>query len=222
MAGLIVAIGFLYAADLLRYFAPTAIAELLTASSWGPLLFLGLFVVGELLTVPSILFIIGASLVWPFALAFLIGWGGSVLSATLVFLFYRYAASSWVQRVLPDGMRRWDGRLKEGGMRAVIVVRLVTFLHPATHPAMAVSTVSLRNYVLGTAIGILPGVAVVVAFGEPVVRWVTGAPVAAAALAGVLFGVVLLIRRLRRRGGEPAVTASPVRPQRGGNSSLDR
>ena len=62
---------------------------------------------------------------------------------------------------------------------------------------MAVSSVSLRNYVLGTSIGILPGVALVVIFGEPVVQWVTAAPLGAAAVAGAIIGVVVLVRRFR-------------------------
>ena len=87
-------------------------------------------------------------------------------------------------------------------MRAVITVRLMTFLHPATHPAMAVSSVSLRNYVLGTSIGILPGVALVVIFGEPVVKWVTAAPLGAAAVAGAIIGFVVLVRRFRKQRAE--------------------
>jgi phospholipase D1/2 len=212
MAGIVVAIGGLYAADMLRYFTPDAIAELLAGSSWGPLLFLGLFVIGEMLTVPSVLFIMGASLVWPFGPAFLIGWVGGILSATIVFLFYRYAAASWVQRVMPSGIRLWEDRLQRDGIRGVITVRLVTFLHPATHPAMAVSRVSLRDYVLGTAIGIIPGVVLVVAFGEPVVRWISGAPLAALGVVGAIAGVVVLIRRFRGR-------AAPLQPDV--ESSLD-
>jgi uncharacterized membrane protein YdjX (TVP38/TMEM64 family) len=69
---------------------------------------------------------------------------------------------------------------------------------------MAVARVSLRDYVLGTAIGIVPGVVLVVAFGESIVRSVSGAPLAALAVFGVIAGMIVLIRRLRGRAASPS------------------
>ena len=55
--------------------------------------------------------------------------------------------------------------------RAVLMIRLTTFLHPIVHWILAASPIRLPVFLLGTAIGILPGVLAIVLLGQSFVNW---------------------------------------------------
>ncbi len=166
-----------YAGGLLSYLHPDSLRSTLSdAGAWGPGLFLLGFALGEMFAVPSDLFIIAAGLAWPLWLALPIAWFGSVLSALGVFLLSRYVAREFVQARLPERLRVVDSQLERGGVLAVALIRLGAFLAPWTHPALALSSVTARAYVIGTALGVLPGVIGLVLFGDVVTRWFDSIP----------------------------------------------
>ena len=76
-----------YASGIADELRPDAIRSLLReAGSWSVPLFWLLFVVGEIVAIPSVVFVIVAGITWPREAAFAISWAGSVLSATVVFV----------------------------------------------------------------------------------------------------------------------------------------
>lgn len=167
-----------WASGLLAHLHPESIrAFLLGWGALGPVIFVGLYALGEIVAIPSVLFVIAAGMAWPTVVAIPLAWGASVFSALVVFLISRYLARDFVQRNLPDGWRDLDARLERGGVLAVAGIRLIAFLAPWTHPALAISSVSVRDYVLGTALGVLPGVLLLVIFGEAIAHWFDAIPV---------------------------------------------
>ncbi len=170
---------------------------LLDAGPLGPLLFVGLYVLAELLAVPAAIFVIAAGLTWPPAEALAIAWVGSLTAACVVFFVVRYLARDWAQARLPPRVRELDTRLGgRAGLWAVIAVRLVLFLAPWTHAALALSRVRAMDFVVGTAIGMTPGVALLVLFGRAVAPWLANGPLG---LVLVLLVLGLLALNLRRR-----------------------
>lgn len=172
LAALFALVAYAYYSGVYTYLNQETLHRLLTQSGiWGPLIFIGLYVVGELINVPSVLWVVAAGLTWPAPQAFAIAWVASIVSAGVVFAFYRYVARDAVQGRLPERMKGLDARLQSGGIWVVTLIRLVAFLAPWSHPALAVSSVTLRDYLIGTAIGVIPGVAVLVLFGRQVTDW---------------------------------------------------
>ena len=166
-----------YAGGLLSALHPDSLRTTLSdAGAWGPGLFLVAFALGEIVAVPSVLFIIAAGLAWPLWIALPIAWLGSVLSALVVFLLSRYVGRDFVQARLPGRLRIVDSQLERGGVLAVALIRLGAFLAPWTHPALALSSVTARAYVIGTGLGVLPGVVGLVLVGEVVTRWFDAIP----------------------------------------------
>jgi uncharacterized membrane protein YdjX (TVP38/TMEM64 family) len=184
---------------------PERVQALLTESGvWGPLVFTLAFGLLEPFGVPGILFVVPASLAWPLGTAFALCWLGSVLAGIVGFGFARSIGRDWVAAHLPERLRAYDQRLAERGLQTVILVRLLFFLAPPAHWALGLSRVRFGPFVLGTAIGFLPGIAALVFFGrgafalladQPRVVWLT-----MAIAAGAIF---VLLRQLRARRQEP-------------------
>ena len=194
---LVCGIGVAWASGVLAHLHPESIRAFL--NDWGalgPVIFVGLYALGEMVAIPSVLFVIAAGMAWPLALAFPLAWGASIFSALVVFLICRYLARDFVQRRLPARWQDLDARIERGGVLPVAGIRLVAFLAPWTHGALAVSSVSARDYVLGTALGVLPGVLLLVIFGEAIAHWFERAP------AWLLLAlVVLLVLQFARGDG---------------------
>src|SRR5262249_3388308 len=89
----------------------------------------------------------------------------------LVSLLVRYTAQAWVQRALRDRLprlRALDDRLARHGVVTVVVLRLLLFLAPPLNWALGASRVGTADYVLGTALGIVPGIGLTVYLADRV------------------------------------------------------
>ena len=91
---------------------------------------------------------------------------GAVVSAVGAFALSRALGRGAVERVDSDRLRRLDALFRRRGLVAVIGVRLVPLLpFSALNYACGLTAVRARDYVLGTAIGILPGATAYVTIG---------------------------------------------------------
>lgn len=187
--------------------------DLMTGSgAWGPIAFVASTGALHMIGFPALVFVYVAGLVWPVWAAVALSFWGAFLGAFLGFAFARWVGHGWVESHLPDRFRRYDERLAEQALGTVTLVRLFTFMNPATDWFFGLSSVRVRDYLIGSAIGLLPTVLFVVVVGQGVTRWITsGGPavwIAAAVLAaaGLAAGAVLHRRRnLGRRDNREAV-----------------
>lgn len=172
----------------------------------GPLVFIAVCVAGVVLHLPEALLIALGAVVFGAPRGFAYGWVASVAGATLTFLIARYLVRDWVQRTLGgrfDRFRRLDARLAVDGFRVVLVLRLLLFLAPPLNWAIGTTSVSLRSYVAGTAIGVVPGLVGTVYVAETLAaadsfRDLLTAEflVPTALIAGLVFGAWIASRRL--------------------------
>ena len=121
--------------------------------------------------------------------------GGSFIA----FAFARWVARDWAQQRLTDRLRAWDSRVAQGGVREVAVLRLFTGQVTPADWLLGVSSVRLTPFFLGTAIGIIPSVVLVVLVGASVGNWLFAEP-SRWGVALVAIAIVGLLRRIRRRG----------------------
>lgn len=169
---------------------------------WGPVVFIGLFAVGEVLHVPSVVFVVVAGIVWPIWIALPTAYLGAMAASATVFLFARYLVGAGLRRFvhekLPVELRRYDDALEARGIRTVATIRFFTFMAPLMHWVLATSRVRFVPMMIGTAIGLLPAITALVFLGEQAIEhWERARPFVYAAIA--LFVVVQLVRWLRRR-----------------------
>jgi len=190
--------------------ARAAIEEL---GGWAPVLYVLAFALLEPFFVPGIAFIIPGSVVWPLAELFVLSWLGSIGAGIVGFSFARYLGRDYVKDRLPARLHRYDQRLAERGLRTVIIVRLTLFLAPPAHWLLGLSKVRFGAFVLGTALGFLPGIALltflVATVGQSLGEYLANRPPGywiGAAVVGVVGFIAIRRLRKRRRRQSPATT----------------
>lgn len=172
---------------------------------WGPVLYVLSFALLEPFGVLGIIFVVPGSLVWDWGTLFLLSWLGSVGAGIVGFSFARTIGREWVTQHLPERLHAYDERLASQGLRTVIFVRLVFFIMPPAHWALGLSRVSFGTFVLGTAIGFLPGMALFTYAGKSVVDRISDQPpwVGGAVIALFVLGSLAYRRFSGRNAAEP-------------------
>ena len=155
--------------------SPAAIrGYLLDSGAWGPALFLLAFAALQPFGLSAHVFIVGAALVWPPLLALSLSWAGAVLAGCASFWFARFMGREWVQARLPERVRRYDERLATRGFETVLVMRLLLFTFGPMQLMFGVSRLRFVPFLLASAIGLLPMIAVESFVGAGVVDWLFG------------------------------------------------
>ncbi|RZU34497.1 TVP38/TMEM64 family protein [Blastococcus saxobsidens] len=130
---------------------------------------------------------------------------GALLGALAAFALGRALGRDAVERLTGARVARVDALLSRHGLLAVLGVRLVPVLpFTAINYAAGLTAVRIRDYVLGTALGIIPGTVAYVAlgaYGTSPGSWPF--VVAALVLVALTAGGVVAARRYRRRGTVP-------------------
>jgi uncharacterized membrane protein YdjX (TVP38/TMEM64 family) len=171
----------------------------------APLVFMGLVIGGLFLPGPELLLVGLGGAIFGWWHGFLYGWIAGVVGTALPFLLVRQAVGQYVHR--PDGvrfqrLRAIDQRLVERGFATVLVLRLILCLAPPLNWALGATRVRWRDYVLGTAIGVTPGIGLGAYLGDAVTAagsWtalVTPAVVVpgAVAVCGIVGGAIVARR----------------------------
>jgi uncharacterized membrane protein YdjX (TVP38/TMEM64 family) len=158
---------------------------------------------------PSFVLIATAVITWPLPVAFLLAWLGAIGAGLVAFTLARMIGRDWVESRMPARLLAYDERLAERPFRTVILVRLIFFLLPLAHWFLGLSRVRLAPFVVGSAIGFLPGLAVTVFAGESILAWLLEQPTWMWWVLGAVVAAAFLAHRLRARSRvvPPAVVA---------------
>ena len=95
---------------------------------------------------------------------------GNILGATLAFFVSRYFLQSYVKKKILSKYPKiadYEKRFSSHGFQTVVLLRLIPlFPFNALNYLLGVTQVSTRDYILGTAVGIIPGTVAFVYFGQ--------------------------------------------------------
>jgi phospholipase D1/2 len=139
---------------------------LLAGGSWGPLLAVGLFLLLGLLAFPLNILIIATAAafgIWP-------GLGyatvGALISAAATYAVGRWLGPGILRNLLGPRINRISQRVRRNGVMAVTAVRLMPVAPFALVNLVAGATkIRFTDYMMGTALGLLPGVVLMSALG---------------------------------------------------------
>lgn len=138
---------------------------------WGFVAFVVVFALGELLHVPGIVFVGAAAIAYGDALGTAAGYVGAVVSVTVSFIVVRAIGGQPLGNVKRPWMRKVLGRLDRQPVRTVALLRLVFFMAPAVNYALAMTSLRLRDYVIGSALGLILPIPLVVLFFDRLAAW---------------------------------------------------
>ncbi len=145
--------------------------------SYGPFIFIGLCIAGIFLHLPGIILIALGGLLFGVIKGFIYGWIGVIAGSAGTFLCVRYIMRDFFQKSLESRFHRlqiFDEHLAEHGFLTVLLLRLVLFLAPPLNWVIGLTRVKFRHYIAGSALGVIPGIAIACYFADSITRLKSG------------------------------------------------
>jgi phospholipase D1/2 len=183
----------------------TTLADYLKGSPLMPLGVLAAFVIGGLMMVPITLLIGATAIIFPAYLAAVYALAGCLLNSLAAYLIGAAFGRKTVRKLAGNRLNRLSKRLARQGVLAVAVVRnLPVAPFTIVNMVAGASHIRLKDFLLGTALGMLPGIVAITVFADRVVAAVKNPDwtnLAVAAGIAVVLGVGgwLTQKRLRAR-----------------------
>jgi uncharacterized membrane protein YdjX (TVP38/TMEM64 family) len=136
---------------------------------WGPVLFVLLYIVATVLFVPGSALTLGAGALFGVGLGSALVSIGATLGATAAFLVGRYVARDWVAKKIAGNaaFAAIDRAVAAEGWKIVGLTRLSpAFPFALLNYAFGLTQVKLRDYVVASWIGMIPGTVTYVYIGS--------------------------------------------------------
>ncbi len=170
------------------------------SGAWGPVVYVALHVVVTLVPVPKNLLAGIAGVLFGLPAGIALSWVGAMLSAWVTFGLARHLGHATVEGITGPRVDRVRRLLREQGLLAVVIARLTPVVpFTVVNYGAGVSPVSRREYLLGTAVGVLPGTVAYVAVGASAGRDARTIGLAVGVGVLLLLATALGARRLRDR-----------------------
>lgn len=178
-----------------------ALAQGLKDLSYTPLAVLGGYVVAGLLVVPVMALIAATGIVFGPLMGALYAFAGTLLSAAVTYALGRWLGRDTVRRLVGTRVNRLSKRIARRGIVAVAIVRLLPVApFSLVNMVVGASHIRLRDFLLGTALGMTPGILATVTFVHQLAEAIRNPSPATyavlAALAVLLIVLALVLRRL--------------------------
>ncbi len=175
---------------------------------WSPLVFVPIYAFGTAFGLPGTIPTLAGGAIYGVVRGMLYNTIGANLGAFFAFLLARYLGRDFVARFLKGRAAFIDEKIGEHGLGTILYLRLIPLVpFNALNFGAGLSRVSLRDYVLGSFIGMLPGTLVYTYFADALIRGTGEARREAflhfLAAAALLVGFTLLTAWIRRRRGMP-------------------
>lgn len=178
----------------------TRFGENLQRQPLTPLLVLGGYVLAGLLVMPIVVLIAVTGIVFGPWLGAAYAISGSLLSAAALYGVGRGVGRDLVRRLAGRRIQRLNRQLGRRGLLAVAVLRLVPIApFSVVNVVAGASQISLRHFLLGTLIGMTPGILLTVAFVDSMVAALRHPSAGSIALLVVVVVLVLAVSALLRR-----------------------
>ena len=206
---------------LAEWINPESLAESLSALRSGPLTpfaVMIVFVVASLLVMPITLLVTATIISFGGLYGFFYALAGALTSALATYAIGSLLGRSGVRRFAGSRLNRVSQQLAERGVLTVFIVRLLP-VAPFTvvNLVAGASSISLRDFMLGTLLGMAPGILAIAVLVERInAALQSPSPTTFLTLAAVIVVIVFALYRLgrwlrraaARRGGADAGTAS--------------
>lgn len=137
----------------------------------GLLAFLGVFAVGELLHVPGLVFVAAAIVAYGQLVGGFAGYLGALVSVSVSFVVVRVVGGQPLADVKRPFLKKWLDRLDAKPIRSVAVLRLILWMAPPLNYALAMSNLRFREYLIGSAIGLVIPITIVAVLFEFFLAW---------------------------------------------------
>lgn len=148
------------------------ISTLLSAYSqsiWGPFFAIAAFVIGGLVVFPILVLIAATAAALGPWLGFFTAMAGALLSALVLFSIGRVLGRERLQHLLGRRAARIQERIVGRGILAVVVIRMIPVApYSIVNVVAGASTLPLRDFMVGTLLGVTPGILAMAVLGAQI------------------------------------------------------
>jgi phospholipase D1/2 len=189
----------------------------------APLLVMGAYVAGGLVVAPVTGLIIATGMAFGPLLGFAYSLLGCLASAALTYSIGALVGRETMRRLAGRHVSRLSHRLARHGLTAILIVRILPVAPFSIVNIMAgASEVRFRDFILGTFLGMLPGLLAMTLFGDRLQSAIQDPRTESfMILVALVVALVLVMTWLRRRFGKPdAGEAKPTAPDKEARAQL--
>jgi uncharacterized membrane protein YdjX (TVP38/TMEM64 family) len=157
--------------NLSSYLDPKVLRSMIEPfGSLAPLIFIGIYTIATLFFLPGTPITIASGILFGKFLGTFYTIIGATLGATLAFLVTKFLGEEFVEDILKGKFKKlysYDKKIEENGFLTVLILRLLPlFPFNGLNFAFGLTKVKLKDYILGTALGIIPGTFVLAYLGD--------------------------------------------------------
>jgi phospholipase D1/2 len=194
-------------------------AELARFSSepWAPFAMLALYLIASVVFFPVLVLITATALAFEPWLALLIAMSGVLVSTSVLYSLGALSMRRKVPASVARAVKRIDALLRGRDVLAVMFVRMLPIAPSSlVSVSLGVLGIPLRDALMGTALGMTPGMLVIVAFGRQLRAVIDHpSPPGIALLSGLLLGwlgLAVLLQKIAAARENSGVEASDIEP----------
>ena len=122
------------------------------------LIYIAVYIAGTMMLLPGTVLSFAGAVLFGAYEGTLYTWIGATIGATLAYLMARVLGRDFVERLFGGRFTAFDQRIRDHGFTGLLIVRLLPlFPFNAVNFGCGLTGIRLRDYVLATAIGIVPG-----------------------------------------------------------------
>ncbi|MDY7022631.1 MAG: TVP38/TMEM64 family protein [Cyanobacteriota bacterium] len=173
------------------------------AGIWAPIIYIVVYTLATILILPSTaLNLTGGAIFGPW-LGTLWTSIAAIIAAIIAFTFTRTIGRNWVANKLSGRWQAMDAEMQQGGLFYMFAIRLLPIIpYGLVNFSAGLTSVSFKDYVIGTTLGTVPGVLPFVMLGSSGLKALRTGDVlpliGALSLTGLLVGGATWYRRRRQ------------------------
>jgi phosphatidylserine/phosphatidylglycerophosphate/cardiolipin synthase-like enzyme/uncharacterized membrane protein YdjX (TVP38/TMEM64 family) len=171
----------------------SGLVSYLRAAPAAPFIVIGIFIVGGLILIPVTLLIVATAFAFGPLAGFSYSLLGCLASAALAYMLGRMLGRDTVRRMAGSRLNRVSRRLADHGVLTVLAVRLLP-VAPFTliNLIAGASHIRLRDFVIGTVLGIAPGIFAITLFEHQLEKAIHEPSLAHGAIVAALLAIMVI------------------------------
>jgi len=127
----------------------------LEAGFWGWVVYIGAFSAGEFVHIPGLVFVAAGILAWGKIVGFFLAYLGAVVSVCFSFVIVRRIGGTAFDTVKNARIQKALAHLADHPVRTVFVLRSMLWMAPPLNYALALTSLRLSHYLIGSALGLI-------------------------------------------------------------------
>ncbi|NEQ74485.1 MAG: TVP38/TMEM64 family protein [Okeania sp. SIO2C9] len=137
------------------------------AGIWAPIIYIVIYTIATILVLPSTaLNLAGGAIFGPW-IGTLWTSVAAIIAAIIAFYYSRTVGREWISQKLAGRWQAMDAEMRQGGLFYMFAIRLLPIIpYGLVNFAAGLTSVSFKDYLLGTILGTIPGVLPFVMLGS--------------------------------------------------------